>query len=46
MSNRDRASQLLDIVPDNKLQYVIAYLEGLTAGEEDDEPNEETQDAE
>ena len=41
MSDRERAQQLLDSVPDYKIQYVIAYLQGVTAGE--DEPNEETE---
>ena len=40
MSDRERAQQLLDSVPDYKIQYVIAYLQGVTAGE--NEPNEET----
>lgn len=43
MSDRERAQQLLDIVPDYKIQYVIAYLQGVTAGEnliEEVEPDE------
>ena len=40
MSDRERAQQLLDNVPDYKIQYVIAYLQGVTAGE--DIPNDET----
>lgn len=40
MSNREKAMQLLDAVPDYKIDYVIAYLQGMTAGEV--EPNEET----
>lgn len=40
MSERERAMQLLDAVPDYKISYVIAYLQGVTAGEE--EPNAET----
>lgn len=40
MSNREKAMQLLDAVPDYKIDYVIAYLQGMTAGEA--EPNEET----
>ena len=31
MSERDRAQQLLDSVPDNKIAYVIGYIQGLTA---------------
>lgn len=40
MSERVIAHQLLDTVPDYKLDYVIAYLQGVTVGEE--EPNEDT----
>lgn len=40
MSERGFAHQLLDTVPDYKLDYVIAYLQGVTVGEED--PNEDT----
>ncbi len=35
-----KAMQLLDAVPDYKIGYVVAYLQGVTAGE--DEPNAET----
>ena len=40
MGDRERAMQLLDAVPDYKIGYVVAYLQGVTAGE--DEPNTET----
>ena len=40
MSDRERAIQLLNAVPDYKIGYVVAYLQGVTAGE--DEPNAET----
>lgn len=40
MSEREKAIQLLDAVPDYKLGYVIAYLQGVTVGEH--EPNEQT----
>lgn len=40
MSEREKALQLLNSVPDYKLGYVVAYLQGVTVGE--DEPNEET----
>ncbi|KSV57638.1 hypothetical protein [Acetivibrio ethanolgignens] len=40
MSDRERAMQLLNAVPDYKIGYVVAYLQGVTAGE--DEPNVET----
>lgn len=43
MSNREKAMQLLKAVPDYKIDYVIAYLQGVTAGE--DEPNAETLEA-
>ncbi|EOS38713.1 hypothetical protein D3Z53_12040 [Lachnospiraceae bacterium] len=47
MSNRERAMQLLEAVPDYKIEYVIAYLQGVTAGDEILEkiPNEETVEA-
>ena len=34
MSDRERAMQLLDSVPDYKIGYVVAYLQGVTAGED------------
>jgi len=34
MSEKERAAALLDMVPDYKLGYVIAYLQGLTAESE------------
>lgn len=34
MSEKERAVSLLDLVPEYKLGYVIAYLQGLTAAEE------------
>lgn len=40
MSDREKAMQLLEAVPDYKIGYVVAYLQGVTAGE--DEPNAET----
>lgn len=40
MSNREKAVQLLAAVPDYKIGYVIAYLQGLT--EDEEVPNEET----
>lgn len=43
MSDRERAIQLLDAVPDYKIQYVIAYLQGVIVGEKI--PNEETLEA-
>lgn len=43
MSEREKAMQLLDAVPDYKLGYVVAYLQGVTVGE--NEPNEETLEA-
>lgn len=43
MSERERAIQLLDSVPEYKLGYVIAYLQGVTVGE--DNLNEETLEA-
>ncbi|MCH5281824.1 MAG: hypothetical protein J1E61_10185 [Lachnospiraceae bacterium] len=40
MSNRDFAKNLIDQVPDNKILYVIAYLQALTIS--DETPNDET----
>lgn len=40
MNEREQAIQLLSAVPDYKLGYVIAYLQGVSVGEEI--PNEET----
>ncbi len=37
MSDKERAMQLLDSVPDYKMGYVIAYLQGITADDEADE---------
>ena len=37
MSNRDICVKLLDSVPDYKLGYVMAYLQGLTADEDADD---------
>lgn len=41
MSDREKIYQLLDIVPDYKIGYVVAYLQGITEGE-DAKPNAET----
>lgn len=43
MSERERAMQLLEEVPDYKIGYVIAYLQGVTVGEY--RPNTETVEA-
>lgn len=40
MSDREKAIQLLEYVPDYKISYVVAYLQGMTAGEK--VPNEVT----
>lgn len=47
MSNRERAMQLLEAVPDYKIEYVIAYLQEVAARDEITEkiPNEETVEA-
>lgn len=37
MSDKERAMQLLDSVPDYKMGYVIAYLQGVIADDEADE---------
>lgn len=43
MSDRERVIQLLDCVPEYKLGYVVAYLQGVIVGEET--PNEQTLEA-
>lgn len=37
MSNRELCMKLLDSVPDYKIGYVLAYIQGLTADEEADD---------
>ena len=37
LSNRERVIQLLDSVPDYKMGYVLAYIQGITADEEADD---------
>lgn len=36
MSDKERVIQLLDKVPDYKIGYVLAYVQGITADEEAD----------
>ena len=43
MSEREKVYQLLDSVPDNKIAYIIGYIQGLTTSEEI--PNTETLEA-
>jgi hypothetical protein len=43
MSNRQLAHDLIDQIPENKLFYVVSYLQG--AAVPDDTPNAETLDA-
>lgn len=40
MSNKERAIQLLDQIPESKMYYIIGILEG--AAIPDEEPNAET----
>ena len=40
MSNKERAIQLLDQVPESKMYYVIGFLEGVVVP--DEIPNSET----
>lgn len=35
MSNRDKVISLLDSIPEYKIGYVLAYVQGLAAGEEE-----------
>jgi hypothetical protein len=37
MSNKERIIELLDIVPDYKIGYVLAYVQGVVADEEADD---------
>ena len=37
MSNRERIIRLLDNVPDYKMGYILAYVQGITADEEADD---------
>lgn len=43
MSNRDLAKSLIDQIPESKLFYIIAYLQG--AAVPDETPNTETLEA-
>ena len=45
MSTRELARSLLDQVPESKLLYVVAYLQGVTTPEDDETPNAETREA-
>ena len=37
MSERERAVQMVNDIPENKLGYVLAYLQGLMADEAEDD---------
>ena len=37
MSNRERIVELLDVIPDYKIGYVLAYVQGMAADEEADD---------
>lgn len=37
MSNRERIISLLDHVPEYKMGYILAYVQGITADEEADD---------
>ncbi len=37
MSNKERIIELLDSIPDYKMGYVLAYVQGITADEEADD---------
>lgn len=41
MSDRERMYQLLDTVPDDKIAYVIGFIQGLTI-ERSETPNDDT----
>ncbi|MCD8054443.1 MAG: hypothetical protein LUF00_10500 [Lachnospiraceae bacterium] len=36
MSSKERIVQLLDVIPEYKIGYVLAYIQGLVADEEAD----------
>lgn len=42
MSDREKVYQLLDIVPDDKMAYIIGFIQGLTITEKIEKPNTET----
>ena len=42
MSTRELARNLLDQVPESKLLYVVAYLQGVTTPEDYETPNART----
>ncbi len=42
MSNREKVIALLGNVPEYKMGYVLAYVQGLTADEMDETPNAAT----
>lgn len=42
MSDREKAVQLLNFVPDDKMAYVVGFIQGLTVAEELELPNAET----
>ena len=37
MSNKERVIELLDSVPEYKIGYVLAYVQGIVADEETDD---------
>lgn len=37
MSNKEKVVQLLDSIPEYKMGYVLAYIQGITADEELDD---------
>lgn len=37
MSNKEKVIQLLDSIPEYKMGYVLAYIQGITADEELDD---------
>ena len=37
MTSREQVVQLLDLVPEYKMRYILAYVQGLTADEEADD---------
>jgi len=45
MNDREKVFQLLDYVPDDKMSYIIEFIQGLTITENLEIPNAETLEA-
>lgn len=45
MSDREKAVHLLNFVPDDKMAYIVGFIQGLTITDELEIPNDETLEA-